>query len=58
LARKLIVAIDDELDKEISKYPKVDWIETVRRALWECIRRKEIAEMCNSAVERAMLEEK
>jgi hypothetical protein len=52
------VAIDDELEKEMSKYPEVDWIETIRKLLRDCIRRKEIAEMYTAPVERAMLQEK
>jgi len=58
LARELIVAIDDELEKEMSKYPEVDWVEVIRKLLRDCIRRKEIAEMYTAPVERAMLQEK
>jgi hypothetical protein len=58
LTRELIVAIDDELEKEMSKYPEVDWIDTIRKLLRECIHRKEIAEMYTAPVERAMLQEK
>jgi len=58
LARELIVAIDDELEKEMSKYPEVDWVEVIRKLLRDCIRRKEIAEMYTAPVERAMRQEK
>ena len=58
MTRELIVPIDDELEKEMSKYPEVDWIETIRTSLRECIRRKEISEMYTAPVERAMLQEK
>jgi hypothetical protein len=58
LTRELIVAIDDELEKEMSKYPEVDWIDTIRKLLRECIHRKEIAEMYTAPVERALLHEK
>jgi len=58
LARELIVTIDDELDKEMSKYPEVDWIEAVRKSLRDCIRRKEIVEIYTAPVEKAMLQEK
>jgi hypothetical protein len=57
LARKLIVPIDDELEKEMSRYPEVNWIEAVRTSLRECIRRKEIAEIYTATVERAVLQE-
>jgi hypothetical protein len=33
LARELIVVIDDELEREMSKYPEVDWIDTIRKLL-------------------------
>jgi hypothetical protein len=52
------VAIDDELEKEMSKYPEVDWIETIRTSLRDCIHRKEISEMYTAPVERAILQEK
>jgi hypothetical protein len=52
------VTIDDELEREMGKYPDVDWIETVRASLRECIRRKEISEMYTVPVERDMLQEK
>ena len=58
MARELIVAIDDELEKEMSKYPEVDWVEVIRKLLRDCIRRKEIAEMYTAPVERAMRQEK
>jgi hypothetical protein len=58
LSRELTVIIDDELEKEMGKYPYVDWMETIRELLRECIRRKEIAEMYTAPVERALLHEK
>ena len=58
MTRELIVTIDDELEREMGKYPDVDWIETIRTSLRECIRRKEICEMYTAPVERAMLQEK
>jgi hypothetical protein len=51
----LTVILDEELEKEMSKYPKIDWSEVARKALKECIRRKEIAEMYLEPVERALL---
>ena len=58
MARELIVTIDDELERDMSKYPEVDWIDTIRKLLRDCIRRKEISEMYTAPVERAMLQEK
>ena len=58
MAREPILTVDDELEKEMSKYPEVDWIEAVRKLIRECIRRKEIAAMYTVPVERAMMQEK
>ncbi|MFH0897146.1 MAG: hypothetical protein V1850_03745 [Candidatus Bathyarchaeota archaeon] len=58
MSRELTVIIDDDLEKEMGKYPDVDWMETIRELLRECIHRKEIAEMYTAPVERAMLQEK
>jgi hypothetical protein len=58
LARELIVTIDDELDKEMSRYPEADWIEIILTSLRECLRRKEICGMYTAQVERALLQEK
>jgi hypothetical protein len=58
LARELIVTIDDELEREMGKYPEVDWSDTIRKLLTDCIYRKEISEIYTGAVERAMLQEK
>jgi hypothetical protein len=58
LARELIVTIDDELEKDMSRYPEVDWVDTIRKLLGDCIRRKGISEMYTDPVERAMLQEK
>lgn len=57
MVRELIVTIDDELEKEMSKYPEVDWADAVRKALRDCIRSKEICEMYTTPVERALLQE-
>ena len=58
MSRELTVIIDDDLEKEMGKYPDVDWMETIRELLRECIRRKEICKMYTGPVERAMLQEK
>ena len=58
MARELIVTIDDELEKDMSRYPEVDWVDIIRKLLRDCIRRKGISEMYTDPVERAMLQEK
>jgi hypothetical protein len=52
------VTIDDELERDMSKYPEVDWIDTIRKLLRDCIPRKEISKIYTAAAERAMLQEK
>lgn len=54
LARKLVVFINDELDQEMNRYPEVDWDNAVCNLLREFIQRKEIAEMYNGPLERAL----
>ena len=58
LTRKLIVVIDNEMEREMSKYPEVDWIDIIHKSLRECIRRKEIVKAYTAIVEREMLQEK
>lgn len=58
MVRELTVTLDDELEKEMSKCPEINWADVVRKAIKECLRRKEIAEMYTAPVERAMLQEK
>jgi len=54
LIRELTVVIDNELEKEMSKYPEVDWAKVVRKAIKEYIHLREIYEMNNAPIERAM----
>jgi hypothetical protein len=58
LTRQLIINIDDELEKEMSKYPEVDWSEAAQKLLRQCIHRKQMTEMYTAPVERALQEEK
>jgi hypothetical protein len=54
LVRELAVVIDDELEREMSKYPEVDWAKVVRKAIKEYIHRREIYEIYNAPIEKAM----
>mgnify|MGYP001126565309 CR=1 FL=1 len=58
MARKLIVTVDDELEKEMGKYPEVDWAEVTRKAIGEYIHCREICEIYNAPIKKAMLQEK
>jgi len=58
LARELIITIDDELEKQMSKCPETDWAVVVRKAIKDCLKRKEILEMYNAQVEKAIKHKK
>jgi len=58
LVHQLIITIDDELKKEMSKYPEVDWAKVVRKAIKEYIHRREIFEIYNAPIEKALSQKK
>jgi hypothetical protein len=58
LARKLIVPIDDELEKEMSAFPEVDWVEVAIKAIRNCIRGRENCKFLHTLVDRAMSQER
>jgi len=58
LVHQLIIIIDDELEKEMSKYPEVDWTEVVKKTIREYLRRREIFEIYNAPIEKALSKKK
>ena len=54
LVHQLIITIDDELKKEMSKYPEVDWTEVVKKAIREYLHCREICEIYNAPIEKAL----
>jgi hypothetical protein len=54
----LIVTIDDELEKEMSKYPDVNWSEAAQKLLRQCIKRKQVTQMYSTIIDRALQDEK
>jgi hypothetical protein len=58
LARELTVSIDSKLEREMSKYPEVDWSKVIRKAIIDCIHCKEISEVYTAPIERALSQEK
>jgi len=58
LVRKLIVPIDDELEKEMSVFPEVDWVEVVTQAIRDCIRDRENCKFLHTLVDRVMSQER
>ena len=57
MARKLIVPIDDELEKEMSAFPEVDWVEVAIKAIRNCICDRENCKFLHTLVDRAMSQE-
>lgn len=55
---KLTVTIDDEIEKAMSKCPEIDWSDIIRKAIKECLHRKEISEIYTIPVEKALTQEK
>lgn len=58
MARELTVSIDSELEREMSKYPEVDWDKVIRKAIIDCIRCKELSEMYTAPIDKALSQEK
>jgi len=58
LVRRLIVHIDDDLEKEMRAYPEVDWAPIVIEAIRSCLIGREICKFYDTIVERAMLQDR
>ena len=58
MVRKLTVQIDDELEKEMSAFPEVDWVEVAIQAIRNCIRDRENCKFLHTLVDRAMSQER
>ncbi len=57
MVRELTITIDDELEKEMSKCPQIDWAVVLRKAIKDCLKRKEISEVYTAPVETAIKQE-
>ena len=58
MVRKLIVPIEDELEKEMKAHPEVDWVEVAIKAIKDCIRDRENCKFYDTIVERAISQER
>ena len=58
MVRKLIVPIDDELEKEMSAFPEVDWVQVATKAIRDCIRDRENCKFYHTIIDRAMSQER
>jgi hypothetical protein len=58
LVRRLIVHIDDDLEKEMRAYPEVDWAAVTIKAIKNDIRGREICKFYDTIVERGILQDR
>ena len=58
MVRKLIVHINDELEKEMNACPEVDWVEVAIKAIRDCIRDRENCRFYHTIIDRAMSQER
>jgi len=58
LVHQLIITINNELKKEMSRYPDVDWNEVVKKAIREYLHRRENFEIYNAPIEKALSQKK
>jgi hypothetical protein len=58
LVHRLIITINNELKKEMSRYPEVDWNEVVKKTIREYLHRREIFEIYNAPIEKALSQKK
>ena len=58
MVRKLIVNIDDELEKEMSAHPEVDWVAVAIKAIRDCISRRERCKFYDTIVDRAIAQDR
>jgi hypothetical protein len=58
LVHQLIITINNELKKEMNRYPEVDWNKVVKKAIREYLHRREIFEIYNAPIEKALSQKK
>jgi hypothetical protein len=58
LVRELIVHIDDELEKEMSVHPEVDWVAVAIKAIRDHICSKERCKFYDIIIDRAISQER
>jgi len=58
LVRELIVHINDELEKEMSAFPEVDWVEVTIQAIRKCISARENCRFYHTIVDRAIAQDR
>jgi hypothetical protein len=52
------VQIDDELKKEMSPHPEVDWVEVAIKAIRNCIRDRENCKFLHTLTDKAMSQDR
>jgi len=54
LARKLEIILDDEISKEMSRHPDINWDEVLRCAIKMCLHNREIREMYTDPIDKEL----
>jgi len=54
LIKKLEIILDDEIYKEMSTYPDINWNEVLRCAIKMCLHNREIREMYTDPIDKEL----
>jgi len=54
LTKKLEIILDDEIYKEMSTYPDINWNEVLRCAIKMCLHNREIREMYTDPIDKEL----
>jgi len=58
LTKKLEIILDDEIYKEMSTYPDINWNEVLRCAIKMCLHNREIREMYTDPIDKELSKKK
>jgi len=58
LIKKLEIILDDEIYKEMSTYPDINWNEVLRCAIKMCLHNREIREMYTDPIDKELSKKK
>ena len=58
MTKKLEIILDDEIYKEMSTYPDINWNEVLRCAIKMCLHNREIREMYTDPIDKELSKKK
>lgn len=58
MIKKLEIILDDEIYKEMSTYPDINWNEVLRCAIKMCLHNREIREMYTDPIDKELSKKK